>query len=227
MTTDPGYLHRYFLNNGENRLHKWLHYFDIYERHFARFRDRPIKMLEIGVHGGGSLRMWRDYFAPGSTIVGIDINPECKQHEGRDIDVHIGSQNDPDFLLEVADKYGEFDILLDDGSHVNEHVITTFDTLYGRVASDGVYLVEDMHTSYWPKWGGGLRKAGTFIEHAKNRIDDLNAVHVRKGLEVGDFTRSTDSITFYDSIVVFEKRPQGARQHLKTFAMPTGADDQD
>ncbi len=221
---ERGFLHRYFLNNGGKRLHKWIHYFDIYERHFARFRQRPITMLEIGVHGGGSLQMWRDYFAPGSTIVGIDINPDCKQHEGDNIRIHIGSQNDPEFLHEVAERYGRFDILLDDGSHVNAHVITSFETLYPRVAEDGVYLVEDMHTSYWPKWGGGLGKPGSFIEYAKRRIDDLNAAHVRKGLEVSAFTRSTDSIIFYDSVVVFEKRPQGARQHLKTFAMPPERD---
>jgi len=215
-----GSLHRYFLNNGENRLHKWLHYFDIYERHFDRFRDKPIKMLEIGVFGGGSLRMWRDYFAPGSTIVGIDINPDCKAHEAENIDIHIGSQDDPEFLTKIADQYGAFNIILDDGSHVNKHVIASFETLYHRTTPDGVYMIEDMHTSYWSKWGGGLRKPGTFIEYAKDKIDELNATHVRSGLDVNTFTQSTDSIAFYDSIVVFEKRPQGARQHIKSGAMP-------
>lgn len=213
-------LHRYFLNNGDRRLHKWLHYFDIYERHFGRFRAEPIKMLEIGVHGGGSLHMWRDYFQAGSTIVGIDINPECKQHESDNIDIHIGSQDDPEFLKSVADQYGEFNIILDDGSHVNKHVITTFDTLYDRVSVNGVYLIEDMHTSYWPKFGGGLRKEGTFIEYAKLKIDELNATHVRGDLDINEFSRSTDSISFYDSVVVFEKRPQGKRQHLVTGKMP-------
>jgi len=215
-----GFLHRYFLNNGENRLHKWVHYFDIYERHFERFRKRPIKMLEIGVHGGGSLRMWRDYFCEGSTIIGIDINPSCKEHEAENIHVHIGSQDDEDFLKEIAKKYGEFDIILDDGSHINSHVIKTFDTLYPHVSPNGVFLVEDMHTSYWPKFGGGLRKEGSFIEHAKLKIDELNATHVRGEFPNTEFTRSTDGISFYDSVVVFEKRPQGKRQHVITSQMP-------
>lgn len=214
-----GLLHRHFLNNGEQRLHKWLHYFDIYERHFDRFRDRPIKILEIGVHGGGSLRMWRKYFHRNSKIVGIDINPECEKHTGENINVHIGSQDDENFLAEVADQYEGFDIVIDDGSHVNSHVIKTFDTLYERVSSNGVYLVEDMHTSYWPKFGGGLRREGTFIEFAKTKIDELNAQHVREDFEVTNITRTTDSITFYDSVVVFERRPQGRRQAVITQSM--------
>ncbi|MFY0692177.1 MAG: class I SAM-dependent methyltransferase [Paracoccaceae bacterium] len=215
MSSD-GFLHRYFLNNGEKRLHKWLHYFDIYERHFARFRSRPIRMLEIGVHGGGSLRMWRDYFHSESQIVGIDINPDCAKHAGGNIDVRIGSQDDAGFLSEVADEYDGFDIVLDDGSHVNSHVIKTFGALYGRVSANGTYLVEDMHTSYWPKFGGGLRREGSFIEFAKTTIDELNAQHILEDFEVTQITKTTDSITFYDSVVVFERRPQGIRQHLVT-----------
>lgn len=214
-----GILHRYFLNNGAKRLHKWVHYFDIYERHFERFRDRPIKMLEIGVHGGGSLKMWQQYFHPDSQIVGIDINPDCAKHAHENIDVHIGSQDDPAFLQRIADQYDGFDIVLDDGSHVNSHVITSFETLYHRVSDEGVYIVEDIHTSYWPKFGGGLRKQGTFIEFAKDKIDELNANHVRGDYENTDVTRTTDSLAFYDSVVVFEKRPQGKRQHVITKPM--------
>ena len=75
-----------------------------------------------------------------------------------------------------------------------------------------------MHTSYWPKFGGGLRKQGSFIEFAKDKIDELNASHV-KGMAATEVSRATTSITFYDSIVVFEKAPQGKRQHVKTFAL--------
>ena len=61
-----GFLHKYFLNNAHKRLHKWVHYFDIYERHFERFRGKSPTMIEIGVQGGGSLAMWKEYFGPGS-----------------------------------------------------------------------------------------------------------------------------------------------------------------
>ena len=72
---DPGILHRYFLNNSSNRLHKWLHYFDIYERHLSKFRNHSPVILEIGVFGGGSLQMWLEYYGKGSKVVGLDIDP--------------------------------------------------------------------------------------------------------------------------------------------------------
>ena len=87
-----GFLHRYFLNNGYKRVHKWVHYFDIYERHFERFRGKNPVMVEIGVMGGGSLAMWKAYFGDGCKIIGIDIDANCKQHEAEDIEVFIGSQ---------------------------------------------------------------------------------------------------------------------------------------
>ncbi len=96
-----GLLHRYFLNNSHKRLHKWVHYFDIYERHLARFRGKAPVMIEIGVAGGGSLAMWKEYFGPGSHIIGIDLNPQCKAHEDDGIEVFIGSQDDPAMINEI------------------------------------------------------------------------------------------------------------------------------
>ncbi|MGI9263102.1 MAG: class I SAM-dependent methyltransferase, partial [Woeseiaceae bacterium] len=83
--------------SADTNVHKWHHYFDIYARHFERFRDRPIRMLEIGVFRGGSLRMWKDYSHPDSTIVGIDVDESCAAHEiaDRNVFVRIGSQADP------------------------------------------------------------------------------------------------------------------------------------
>ena len=80
--------------SADTNVHKWHHYFDIYTRHFERFRDRPIRMLEIGVFRGGSLRMWKEYFHQDSTIVGIDIDESCAAHEiaEQNVFVRIGSQ---------------------------------------------------------------------------------------------------------------------------------------
>jgi hypothetical protein len=209
---DQGFLHRYFLENSSKRLHKWIHYFDIYERHFSRFRNTSPVMLEIGVFGGGSLEMWREYFGGGARIVGVDINPECKKHEQDSIEVFIGSQDDPAIIQQILRKYPRIDIVLDDGSHINDHMISSFELLYERIHPKGVYMVEDTHTCYWDEYGGGLRRTGSFIEYAKNKIDEINAVHSRNALPVSPFTRITDCIAVYDSVVVFEKRPQGARQ---------------
>lgn len=212
--TEVGYLHRYFLNNTQ-RLHKWLHYFDIYERHFAEFRDRPITLLEIGVHGGGSLEMWRDYFHPDSQIVGIDINPACAAHAHDNIDVHIGSQDDPALLASLVEKYGEFDIIVDDGSHMNAHMVASFEALYPSVKQRGVYMVEDMHTSYLPKYDGGLQRRGTFAEFVKDRIDELHSRHI-EGADKTAFSMNTRSISIYDAVVVFEKELQSKRMAIIT-----------
>jgi hypothetical protein len=209
---DDGFLHKYFLNNSHKRLHKWVHYFDVYDRHLARFRGKSPVMLEIGVMGGGSLAMWKEYFGEGSRIIGLDINPECKAHEGDGIEVFIGSQDDPAVIDAIFAKYPEIDVVLDDGSHVMNHMISTFELAYERVKPNGVYMVEDTHTCYWNEFGGGLRREGSFMEFAKHKLDEINAVHTQGALPVSEFTRSTDCIACYDSIVVFERRRQGARQ---------------
>ena len=214
-----GKLHRYALNNSGKSLFKWVHYFDIYEEVFSRFCDTPVKMLEIGVLGGGSLEMWRDYLGPKSLIVGMDINEDCLRHKSERIEIVIGDQSDKRTLDDLIEKYGPFDIVLDDGSHQMEHMIASFEALYPALSTNGVYMVEDTHTSYWSKFGGGLKRADTFIEHAKALVDDLNASHTEGVVEVSDFTRHTQKISFYDSIVVFEKRLQGGRKTLKTQGM--------
>jgi phosphoribosylcarboxyaminoimidazole (NCAIR) mutase len=176
-------------------------------------------MLEIGVMGGGSLAMWKDYFGKGARIVGLDLNPECKRHESSDIEIFIGSQSDQDTLQDIKTKYPEIDIVLDDGSHRSPDMIASFHHLYDHVQPRGVYMVEDTHANYWPDWGGGVKAPGTFMEFAKDKLDEINAVHTRSAIPVSRFTMSTDFIAVYDSIVVFEKRPQGVRRAHVTIGM--------
>jgi len=156
--------------------------------------------------------MWREYFGNGSRIIGLDINPECKQHESASIEIYIGSQDDPAVIQEILSRYPRIDIVLDDGSHMANHMIASFEMLYKRIHPHGVYMVEDTHTCYWDEYGGGLRRPGSFIEYAKAKIDEINAVHSRGALAITEFTRETDCIAIYDSVIVFERRPQGIRQ---------------
>lgn len=186
-------------------IHKWKHYFPIYERHFKDFVYKPLTFLEIGCGFGGSLQMWKRYFGPHANIVGIDILPRCQEYEEDQIAVRIGQQQDTTFLQKLVEEFGAFDIVLDDGGHVMRDVVTTFQFLYPRIARNGVYMVEDLHTAYWPEYGGGLRKTGTFIELCKDLIDELNADHTRDALPPTEFTKTTLSMHFYDSIAVFEK----------------------
>lgn len=200
-------LEKYFRENKGRLIHKWIHYFGVYDRHFSRFRNKEITILEIGVSHGGSLQMWKEYFGPKAKIFGIDINPLCKDLEEDNIKIFIGSQSDPKFLSEVKKSIPTVDILIDDGGHTMEQQIVSFEVLFGHVRDNGVYLCEDLHTSYWPKFGGGFKKEGTFIEYSKNFIDQLNAYHSKQiGLKVSDFTKTVDSIHYYDSILVIEKK---------------------
>jgi 23S rRNA U2552 (ribose-2'-O)-methylase RlmE/FtsJ len=203
--TNP--LLRYFETNEDRLIHKWMHYFDVYHTYFDRFRGRDIVVVEIGVFHGGSLQMWRDYFGPRARIWGVDIDSRCKAFEGPRITIVLGDQGDRDFLRRLAETVGPVDILIDDGGHTMDQQIATFEELYSLVKVDGIYLVEDTHTSYWPEeYGGGYRTPGTFMEYAKGLVDKLNAWHSRTpDLVVDDFTSTTRAIHFYDSIVVFEK----------------------
>jgi len=101
-----------------------------------------------------------------------------------------------------------------------EQQITSFEELYPHIKTNGIYLCEDLHTSYWKEYGGGLHRHGTFIEFSKNLIDQLNAWHIRENeFPVSDFTRTTNSIHFYDSILVVEKKKK-ERPHYEMRGIP-------
>jgi hypothetical protein len=161
--------------------------------------------------------MWKRYLGPHGRIVGIDINPECKDFEEDQIEVRIGDQSDSRFLQTLIDEFGQPDIVLDDGSHIMSHVTASFGFLYPRTAPSGVYMVEDLHTAYWEEYEGGLGKPSTFIEFSKRLIDELNAEHTRQTLAPTDFTKSTLSMHFYDSVIVFERG-----KHTKKWAPQVG-----
>ena len=130
-----------------------------YERYLAPLRDRRLSILEIGVgghhlyEGGESLRMWRDYF-PRALLYGVDLYDKSGVEEQR-IRIFQGDQGDERFLAELA-AAGPFDVIIDDGSHVNEHVITSFRALFPHLNDGGLYLIEDLQSSYWPAFGGSL-----------------------------------------------------------------------
>lgn len=194
-----------FLNHSGRTIHKWTQYFPAYERHFNRFRNQSLLFLEIGCGQGGSLQMWKEYFGPYAEIVGLDIRPECAAFEESQIHVRIGDQSDPAFLQAIIDEFGVPDIVLDDGSHIMSHVVSSFHFLYPRISPTGVYMVEDLHTAYWNAYEGGLRRSGTFIELCKHLVDELNADWAGEALPATQFTRTTLSMHFYDSLAAFEK----------------------
>ena len=194
-----------FLDHEGPQITKWLHYLPLYDRHFSQYRQAAVSILEIGVFKGGSLKLWREYFGPEARIFGVDIDPQCAQFDGDYGQVRIGSQADPDFLRSVVEEMGGVDVVIDDGSHVMKHVDVSFRTLFPLLRKGGTYIVEDLHTAYWPSYGGGYRTSGTFIDTAKSLVDDMHHWYHRRGVRQQIAKDWVPAVHFYDSMVVLEK----------------------
>jgi Methyltransferase domain len=141
----PGTLEKYFDAHVEGPgLWKWRHYFDVYERHLAKFIGRDVHVVEVGIYSGGSLPMWRDYFGEKCRIYGVDIEPACRAYAGKQVDVFIGDQGDPAFWSTFREAVPTVDILIDDGGHVPYQQIATLEAMLPHMRPGGVYLCEDI-----------------------------------------------------------------------------------
>lgn len=212
------------LRKGTDKASDIHDYLRKYEKYFPFKRDDKLKILEIGVLDGCSLATWKEYYH-NSKIAGIDINPDCKKYEDGVATIEIGSQYDENFLKEVAEKHGPFDFILDDGSHINKHVIFSFQHLFKHLKSQGLYIVEDVCTSYWKEWGGEYKSDDSSIEYFKNLIDEVNFyghilydkpnVHARrddylfdayKSSGIENFGMHIESINFINGIIIITKK---------------------
>lgn len=201
-------------NSGGPPLDKWVHYFPIYDRHLARYRGSPVRVLEIGVYRGGGLELLRSYLGSGAQLVGIDIDEAARAAVDGRYQVEIGDQADPDFLRRVSEAHGPFDIVIDDGGHTMRQQIASVETLFPLLAEGATYLVEDCHTSYWPEYADQPPGTPTFVEWVKERIDDLHAFHHSQveALEA-PWRTHLGSLHVYDSVVVLEHE-----RHLAPFS---------
>jgi hypothetical protein len=134
-------------NTDKANYHRFTQFYNSY---FNQKRYEAKLVMEIGVLNGGSLKMWEEYF-PNATIIGVD-NQNKKQYEQGRIKIHQADQEYPDSLVEVAKQYGQFDIIIDDGSHLIPHQYQTLGALFPYVKINGYYVLEDLHTSHFPKW---------------------------------------------------------------------------
>lgn len=165
-------------------------------------------VLEIGVRDGASLELWRD-FGSKCKVYGVDINPKCKELETEQTEIFIGNSEDRNFLRRIKAEVPQIDVFIDDGGHRMNQQIIAFEEFYPHLSPNGVFLCEDIGTSYWKEWGGGYKKEGTFIEYTKNLIDQLNASFSKdERLKVDNFTLSTTSIHYYRNIVVIERNKE-------------------
>lgn len=155
---------------------KWASYLPVYDRWFAAYQNQPVNLLEVGVQNGGSLQIWGKYFAQAKRIVGCDINPDCAKlsYDDAHISLVLGDVKTASVREQILAKSNVYDIIIDDGSHKNADIIKTFQYFYPRLAPGGIYVVEDLHCSYWAKWHGGLWRADSAMEFFKNLTDVVN-----------------------------------------------------
>lgn len=195
-----------YAGNEGVKVHKWHHYLPLYDRYFGRYRGTPVKFLEIGVNNGGSLQMWRRYLGKDAVLCGIDINPDCAQYDGQSGMVRIGSQDDPVFLAKVIEEMGGVDVVLDDGSHRMPHIDASLKVLFPLLSQGGTYMIEDLHTAYYPRFGGGFQEPGNFFNTVRKMIDDMHMWYHNKGTpQVPELAREFSGVHVHDSIVVIDK----------------------
>ena len=172
---------------------KWESYLSLYDALFDAYRDRPVRLLEIGAQNGGSLDIWGKFFPKAELILGCDINKDCNDlsYDDERISLLIGDANDAETFEEVLKSSKQFDIIIDDGSHTSEDIIKSFSLYFPTVANDGLYIVEDMHCSYWAEYEGGIEAPHSSMNFFKRVSDLVNRQHW--GMDIPP----SDCLSFY------------------------------
>lgn len=196
---------------------KWGHHYytEIYHSYFHKYRYLKVNLLEIGIggyeypdRGGASLKMWEEYFEHGK-ITGIDLHAKHGLDTER-IKTHIGSQDDPEFLNKLIDEIGAPDIIVDDGSHISELTIKTFEILFPRLKSGGIYVVEDAGTSYWKDHFFGDNDVNNYHSHTtmnyfRKLIDQMYQDRIPGKAINPEFKDQVLSIHFYFNLIFILK----------------------
>ena len=190
-------------NQGPGIL-KWKHYFDIYDRHFRRFRGQEVNVLEIGVYSGGSLEMWHEYFGPKAHIYGVDIESACRAYDSDSVKIFIGDQADRMFWREFRRKVPALDIVIDDGGHQPKQQIVSLEELFPFLRPSGVYLCEDVH--------GTVNDFASYIHDLGHKLNDSSRWrdfpddNERRAIcDCTPFQTAVGSIHLYPFVCVLEK----------------------
>jgi hypothetical protein len=181
----------------DRRINKLKSFLTIYEQLFAPFKKKKITIMELGVQGGGSLELWKQLI-PEADIIGVDSDERCKEITG--FEIRICHQADP----RLADR--EYDIIIDDGGHLMSQQKNSFNLLYPKLKPGGMYIIEDLETSYW---GDFIDEEPTTINYLKSLVDSINSEyikHPRSDRRDIDYPSvQLNSITFYDNLCVIKK----------------------
>ncbi len=190
-------LREYFDSVSQGKgIWKWLHYFDIYHRHFQKFVGKQVHVVEVGVYSGGGLDMWKAYFGPQCQVYGVDIEEACRTYDGERTKVFIGDQADREFWQKFRKEVPNVDILIDDGGHAPEQQIVTLEEILPHLRPGGVYLCEDI-----------LGTQNRFAAYMNGLAAGLNAFTPGSDSEISPsaFQRSICSIHLYPFVAVIEK----------------------
>jgi demethylmacrocin O-methyltransferase len=190
------------------------HAIQLYDRALRPMRWKPLSILEIGVggyddhDGGRSLRLWRAFF-PRARIAALDLYDKTALSRGR-IQVFQGSQADSAVLERIARNRSGFDVIIDDGSHINAHQIRSFNILFPHLRPGGVYIIEDTQTSYWQGFGGGAVGSAEYARSCmalvKNLVDGLNHTEFPDpAYRASTLDREIVSIQFARNLIIIEK----------------------
>ena len=225
MTND---LYSFYAQHRNTRvMHKWSHYFEGVERYLSGIRRNSPTVVEIGVQLGGSVQMWRGPFGSAARIYGIDVNPTAVEHQDVATKVFIGDQQDRGFVRSVVQEIGHPDVVIDDGGHTANQQITAFEELYPALSENGVYIVEDTHTSLWRGRFMDREDQQSFLQFAfarcaqlmewTGKVENFQVLGTDQNESlastVSEFCRSTKAISFFDSVVVFERGRRRVPRH--------------
>jgi SAM-dependent methyltransferase len=202
---DDNPLRTFFDQRREGRgIWKFDHYFDVYHRHFERFRGTEVHVLEIGVGSGGSLEMWHQYFGPQARVYGVDIQEACLRYGDQSTRIVIGDQADREFWRKFRTEVRKLDVVVDDGGHETLLQTTSLEELLPHLSPGGVYLVEDHtgSTSNFPAYMTGLSRALS----AWHGVSDHANPERRKVSQAEGFQSLIDSIHSYPFATVIERR---------------------
>lgn len=200
-----------YFQHKENVSDKWVNYFDIYDNFFSRYIGVKPDVLEIGVQNGGNLQILSKYLK-NATLYGVDIDSNIVNLQLTDnIKLYNFNITDRQAIDDHLKKL-HFDIIIDDGSHISSDIIATFKLLFSKVKPGGVFLIEDLHTSYWKNYGGSYLGTDSAIEFFKKFADLLHFYHINdhqfeKNLSTSDLHlfQWLESISFHDSVVAIRK----------------------
>ena len=210
---------------------KWGSYLPFYDELFEKYRTKKLSLLEIGIQNGGSLETWGEFFTEATVIIGCDINELCSnlQYEDSRIHIVIGDANQPKSINEITKICNEFDIIIDDGSHLSNDILNSFYKYFPIVKPGGIYVIEDTHTLYMDSFGGGILNEFSAYSFFKKLVDVINNqfwgnllsidVYLRTFFQKGQiplFIKEgwIESVEFRNSIIMIKKSPVATNEKL-------------